>query len=50
MHHSTRRTVLQRGFSLGIAGALPGLTASAFAADQGPIVLYNGQHKATTQK
>ena len=50
MHHSTRRTVLQRGLSLGIAGALPGWTASAFAADQGPIVLYNGQHKATTQK
>lgn len=47
MHTLARRTFLQHGLFLGMTATLPGL---ALAADQGPIVLYNGQHKATTLK
>lgn len=42
-----RRSFLQHGLSLGVAATLPGL---AQAADQGPVIVYNGQHKTTTLK
>lgn len=50
MHKLARRSFLQHGLSLGTAASLPGLSSLAHAADIGPIVLYNGQHKATTLK
>lgn len=42
-----RRSFLHHGLSLGVAATLPGL---AQAADQGPVIVYNGQHKTTTLK
>ncbi|MGB7422212.1 MAG: extracellular solute-binding protein [Comamonas sp.] len=42
-----RRSFLHHGLSLGLATTLPGL---AQAASQGPLIVYNGQHKATTLK
>lgn len=47
---SDRRSFLQQGLTLGLAASLPALPGLAHAADEGPIILYNGQHKATTLK
>ena len=49
-HTIDRRSFLQKGLTLGAAASLTGLSDIAQAADQGTIVLYNGQHKATTLK
>lgn len=50
MHPSNRRTFLQQSLCFGTAASLPGFAGLAQAADQGSIVLYNGQHKTTTLK
>jgi iron(III) transport system substrate-binding protein len=49
MEKLRRRSVLQQGLALGAALAGPGALGLARAADAPRVVLYNGQHKNTTE-